>query len=91
MTGPVPLPERLDTRAAADLAQALKDRMGVDVVLDASSTVMIGALGLQTLLVAAATWQHAGRSFTISNLSEEAARQVELMGVDPLDLTGKAA
>lgn len=91
MTACLQLPAKLDTRAASDLAEALRDHAGSDLALDASAVTQIGALALQTLLVAGAAWAAAGQSLSLDHLAEEAADQIRLFGLTPDGLmAGKA-
>lgn len=90
MTASVRLAGKLDSRAAGDLAAALRRHRGADLVIDGRDCTVIGALGLQTLMVAAATWRHDGRSFALTGLPDDAAAQIAQMGIDPATLTGSA-
>ena len=91
MTASVRLPGKLDSRAAGDFAAELRGHRGSDLVIDGRACTLIGALGLQTLMVAEATWRHDGRRFTLEGLPEEPAAMIALMGIDPASLTGRAA
>jgi anti-anti-sigma regulatory factor len=77
------LPARLDTREAAALTEALRGARGADLDLDGGACTMIGALGLQALLVAEATWRHDGRTFRLHDLPPDTAGQIAMMGIDP--------
>ncbi|MGI1661643.1 STAS domain-containing protein [Palleronia sp. KMU-117] len=85
------LPARLDTRAAASLTGALRAARGADLDLDGGACTMIGALGLQTLMVAAATWRHDGRAFRVHELPADTAGQIVMMGIDPDHFLAPAA
>ncbi len=76
------LDQKLDSRSAATLTTSLLDARGKDLTVDVSKTTMIGALALQTLMVAAATWERAGKAFVIDGASEDLRAQVALMGID---------
>ncbi len=52
----LPLPELLDLNAAAPLRQALLERRGEDLEVDASSVRRLGGLCLQVLLSAGSAW-----------------------------------
>lgn len=83
MTATVSLPGKLDSRAAGTFAAALRDLRGADLVIDGRDCTLIGALGLQTLLVADATWRHDGRTLRLDGLPDGTAEQIKLMGIDP--------
>ena len=84
MTAPVVLPARLDSAAAAELAQALGAYEGADVALDAAGVDLMGAKALQTLLVAAAAWRAAGHGFAVTGLSEKVRGQLAMLGLADL-------
>ena len=91
MTARLQLSAKLDTRAASDLVEALRGHAGSDLTLDASAVSHVGALALQALMVAGATWAQAGQTLALEHLSEEAAAQLRLFGVTPDGLVaGKA-
>ena len=91
MTARLQLSAKLDTRAATDLAEALRGHAGSDLTLDAGAVTHLGALALQTLMVAGATWAAAGQTLALEHLSDEAAGQLRLFGVTPDGLmAGKA-
>jgi anti-anti-sigma regulatory factor len=80
MTAPVILPAKLDSAGAVHLTHMLKERQGTDVVLDAAAVDLLGARALQTLLVSAASWQAAGRSLSVANLSAGVRMQLSDLG-----------
>lgn len=86
MTAVVALPVRLDTGAVGAFTAALRDHRGADLDIDGRRCAMIGALGLQTLLVAAAAWRRDGRRLRLRDLPEDTARQVALLGIDSATL-----
>lgn len=91
MTGAVALPARLDSAAAVALAHSLQGYTGKDVTLDAGAVSLLGALALQTLVVAGQTWRGAGLEFSLVNLSPQVARQIADLGLADLSLvTGDA-
>ena len=83
MTDALVLPPRLDLPAAAPLAQALKERLGSDIAVDASQVTHLGALALQVLLSAAATARRRGHALRITTISDRAAEQLSAMGFTP--------
>jgi len=88
---PVVLPARLDSAAAVQLAATLQDRVGTDVVLDASGVDLLGAKALQTLLVAAGAWRAAGHVFSVADLRTEVRGQIATLGLSDLSqLEGSA-
>jgi len=88
MTASVRLPGRLDSRTTGAFTASLRSHRGSDLVIDGRDCTVIGALGLQTLMVAAATWRHDRRGFVIEGLPDKSAAQIALMGIDPEALTG---
>jgi anti-anti-sigma regulatory factor len=86
MTAPVVLPARLDSAAAAELAQALRAHEGAEVALDAAGVDLMGAKAMQTILVAAAAWRAAGLGFAVTGLSEKVRGQLGLLGLADLSL-----
>jgi anti-anti-sigma regulatory factor len=80
MTAPVTLPAKLDSAAAVQLTRLLTERQGADVVLDAAGVDLLGARALQTLLVAASSWQASGHAFSVANLSAEVRTQLADLG-----------
>lgn len=91
MTAQVVLPARVDSTAAVALAEQLRAACGADLVVDASATTHLGALGLQTLLVAAGAWRDGGLRFTVATLSAEVAGQLAEMGLTDLSVLEGAA
>jgi anti-anti-sigma regulatory factor len=86
MTAQVVLPARLDSAAAAELAQALRAHEGAEVALDAAGVDLMGAKALQTLLVAAAAWRDAGHGFAVTGLTEKVRGQLAMLGLADLSL-----
>lgn len=91
MTAPVVLPARLDSAAAVGIAGILRDRLGTDVVIDASQVELLGARALQTLLIAAASWRAAGRSFAVTGLPPGVRTQLSDLGLTDISLLEGAA
>ena len=86
MTAPVVLPARLDSAAAAELAQALRAHEGGGVALDAAGVELMGAKAVQTLLVAAAAWRAAGHGFAVTGLTDKVRGQLAVLGLADLRL-----
>jgi chemotaxis protein CheX len=59
----------LDLRAAAPLRDALLERRGGPVIIDASRVEQLGGLCLQVLLAGRHAWANDGASFAIANHS----------------------
>ena len=91
MTAPLVLPAKLDSAAAIQLARDLLAHQGADVALDASAVDLMGAKAMQTLVVAAASWQAAGHRLSVANLPDRARDQLALMGMTDLSLLEGAA
>ncbi len=87
MTTVVALDRKLDTQAVGGLCEMLKSHRGADLTLDVSATHQIGALSLQTLMVAASSYSKCGHPLLLTGMSDDLARQFELFGVDPSTLT----
>ena len=67
----VVLPSVIDLKAVAPLHQALLAARGRPLSVDASGVSRLGALGLQVLMSARATWAEDGQSFAVVQPSEE--------------------
>jgi chemotaxis protein CheX len=80
-SGPLQLPDTLDLVAAKPLAQALLERRGADVAIDASSVLRVGAQCVQVLLSAASTWTADGHSLAIVNRSPGFVEGLQLLGI----------
>ena len=86
------LPARLDTSATPALFAALRDRLGGDVVVDASAVECLGARALSVLLNARHHWERAGRDFVVINPSDAALADLACLGATREDLcTGGGA
>jgi chemotaxis protein CheX len=77
----VQLAEVLDLTAASPLAQALLAHRGSDVTVDASRVNRVGALCLQVLLAAAATFKADGVRMRVDKPTEEFLEGCRLLGV----------
>lgn len=86
MTVTVTLDRKLDFRAAAPLAQALRDAAGQVVALDATETVQIGAQSLQVILAAAKSAVAVGQKLTLVNVTAQLAGQLALLGFQVADV-----
>ena len=87
----IPMPERLDTSAAASLHERLKAQSGKDLLLDFSSVRTMGGLCLQLLLNARHHWQLAGNSVALTNMSSEISKTLADFGTEPSALTTEGA
>ena len=65
----VALPPKLDTAAAAGLAETLASNRGHDLVLDATAVEMIGGRCLEVLLRARHHWKEDGFRVRVAGLS----------------------
>jgi len=74
------LPAMLDLRSAAALKQDLLSYEGAALDVDASKVERAGALGLQVLLAAEASWRRAGLGFRIRNASQAFVDDLNLLG-----------
>ncbi len=86
MTARVVLPPRVDRAAAAKLTEDLRAGAADDVAVDAAAVTQLGALALQTLIVAAHAWRDAGHAFTVENIAPEVAGQLADLGISDLSL-----
>ena len=87
----VALAPKLDTAAAEELRQTLLDAKEQDIVIDGAAVEMIGALCVETLMLAAAIWKSAGHSFTIETPSPQMTENLGRMGLTPDTLLEYAA
>lgn len=87
MTTRLTLPEKLDTSSVPELIDALQAKQGSDLVLDGSDLRQIGALAVQTIIVAANDWQDAGHSMTFENVNADVEKQLALLGTSAAVLT----
>lgn len=85
MTETLNLPERLDLSTIGPLADALRQRMGVDLILDAGEVSHIGGLGAQILLSAAASWRATGQSLTLTGATPDFLAQTADLGLSAVD------
>ena len=75
------LPECVDTGAVPQLCEDLIARRGAAVVVDASGTEHIGALGIQALLSARLQWEDDGHEFRITPASQAFGDCAAALGV----------
>ena len=86
MTETIRLPERLDLSTIGPLADALRQRIGADLILDAGEVSHIGGLGAQVLLSAAALWRATGQSLTLTGETHDFLAQTAELGVSVADI-----
>ena len=85
MVDSIPLPPRLDAVTAPELISQLLDRSSDgDVLLDASRTSYVGALGAQVLLSAQRMAQANDASFDILGMQDGVNEQLLSMGLAEL-------
>ncbi|MBV0892505.1 STAS domain-containing protein [Paracoccus sp. Z118] len=80
MTTSLQLAPRLDLPAARPLAQALLDRAGSDLTIDAGNVAHLGGLALQVLLAAERRWRADGARLTILPRSAAFVQALQLFG-----------
>ena len=78
------LAESLDLSAVGALAEALKTMRGQELQIDASDVRRIGALCLQVLLSAKATWTADGQVLNVTHPSGEFIEAITLLGAPAL-------
>jgi chemotaxis protein CheX len=81
----VALPPVLGLPEAGPLREQLLAMRGRPIELDGSKVERIGALGLQVLLSARATWQADGHILRLADLSDPLRQGLELLGARDLD------
>ena len=81
------LPARLDLAAATPLAEALREKAGKDLVLDAAGTTHLGTPGLQVLLAARLSWIESGHELVLENADESFVAQLAQLGLSTADLS----
>jgi chemotaxis protein CheX len=72
----------LDLNEASALHTKLMALRGADVAIDASSVERAGALCVQVLMSAAATWEEEKHAFTFSKMSDALTKTMQLIGVN---------
>ena len=77
----LPLPEFLDLRAALPLRQALLERRGEDLEVDASGVRRLGTLCLQVLISAMSTWAADSCQLVFLNPSPAFVEGLDRLGV----------
>jgi len=87
----LPLAARLDLTQVEALAADLRAHAGDDLVLDATATAHLGALGAQLLAAAALSWRRAGCRLTIAPRSEAFDEALALFGLTLADLQSEEA
>lgn len=91
MPASLTLAERLDTEAAAGLKADLLANLGQDLTLKCDGISHLGALCLQLLLSAKASWAEDGHQLTFEGLSTRATTQISEFGVSPDVFMGQTA
>jgi anti-anti-sigma regulatory factor len=74
------LPAAINTANVVELRNALAERRGAPLGIDASAVERIGGLGLQLLLSASRTWSGDGQVFSILNPSQAFTEMLRLTG-----------
>ncbi|HHS94430.1 MAG TPA: STAS domain-containing protein [Rhodobacterales bacterium] len=88
MSGPVlALDEKLDLRAAGELAKSLAAYRGAPLALDAGAVRQIGALSAQVIRAAARSWAEDGQDLSLQGVSTDLADQLELLGFNADTMT----
>lgn len=81
MSAPVlDLDEKLDLRAAGELAKAIASHRGGDLTLEAGAVRQIGALSAQVIRAAARSWAEDGQTLSLQSVSNDLADQLGLLG-----------
>ncbi|MGE0742202.1 MAG: STAS domain-containing protein [Hyphomonadaceae bacterium] len=75
------LPATLDFRTAAPLRDALLERRGHPLRLDADEVERIGGQCIQVLVAAQQTWAHDGVAFSLHAPSDEMRRSLGYVGL----------
>lgn len=88
-TKEIVLSPKLDLKASEDLVKDLINLRGGDVVLDGSRVELFGAHSLQTLMIAARSWQQDGHRLIVTDLSEAAVDSLATLGVDQTIFEGE--
>ncbi len=83
MTARIELVSKLDTDAADALAEALQEKRGADLVLDAGSVEHFGAHAVQVLVMASHSWAQDGNALTLENLPDEQVEKLTSIGLSP--------
>ncbi len=84
---PISLPERMDFAACKPLADAIRDRRGRPLLLDAGNVRFLGALAAEILLRARAEWQADGQAFNLVEPSDGFLKGLSLLGIPQKKLT----
>ena len=86
MPATLQLPPRLDLAHIAPAAEALRENLGRDLMLDAGQVTHLGALGLQLLIASAQSWRAAGLTLRIEPRSDAFDSALQCFGVPLRDL-----
>lgn len=79
------LPVKLDYAACATLKAELLSGMETGLDIDASEVQFVGGMAAEILLSASKQCERDGKTFTISNVSEECERGLGLLGLSADD------
>jgi len=79
----VRLPRRLDVSAGIELREALLQRRGGPLALDASAVESVSGLALELIVAAARQWAEDGAEFTLCDPSDGFASVCRTLGLDP--------
>lgn len=87
--GVMELPDVLDIRAAATLAEELLALRGKALEIDASRVQRLGGQCLQVLLSASMTWKADGNSFALTKASDGFLDGLGRLGVSIIEFNGR--
>lgn len=83
MTEQLSLPVRLDSSGAPPLVQALLERRGQPLILDAAGVEVIGALALEVIVAAGRQWQADGQPLSVASPSGRFTATCAALGLRP--------
>ncbi len=75
------LPEALDSSSVSGIKELLLARRGESIVVDAGQVRRTGMQAVQVLISAAKTWQADGKSYVLSNPTQEFLDTLALVGL----------
>ncbi|HTV34131.1 MAG TPA: STAS domain-containing protein [Methylocella sp.] len=87
--GMMELPDILDIKAAATLAEELLTLRGKALEIDASRVQRLGGQCLQVLLSASMTWKADGNLFTLTRASSDFLEGLGRLGVSITEFNGR--
>ena len=79
----------LDLNEASVLHGKLMELRGRDLRIDASQVDRLGAQCIQIIVAAARTWQTDKKAFVVERASDAFEKTLQLIGLDPNQLTAK--